>query len=410
MIDFNVCDVLGNGIEFVLLNKIFSNNLLNDWASNNFTEIITNNFIFGRITVEQIAESSQKAREALEQVWVHLSTSRLYGAILSISRLTIVVALIFYSYQLYRKVLDDLDYRPIIASMILPLILIVLLGNPSNPKQSPIWNLSLQFRGIIYKLDEIIMDGMVSDTSLDAEIRRMKLSNYIRTASEEAIDQCLAIADEQARLNCFKDKAEAEIEDLHKLHQEVFGDSPVASTAWMEEIKNALAKKNLSEAQAKASGNLIGSVARGLGDAILDAIGLIITVFSIVTNYTIEAALVLATIVAPFAVGVSLFPIPTKPIYTWILGYMGIGIWKIGNNVLAGLGAYIMNRTDDFAGFNYIIFAVLIGVFAPVLSAMLGGFSALSLGQGIINTTQATVKTTINYAGAIMAIGRLGKK
>ena len=410
MIDFNVCDVLGNGIEFVLLNKIFSNNLLNDWVSNNFTEIITNNFIFGRITVEQIAESSQKAREALEQVWVHLSTSKLYSAILSISRLTIVVALIFYSYQLYRKVLDDLDYRPIIASIILPLILIVLLGNPSNPKQSPIWNLSLQFRGIIYKLDETIMDGMVSDTSLDAEVRRMKLSNYIRTASEEAIDQCLAIADEQAKINCFKDKAEAEIEDLYNLHQQVFGNSPVASAAWMEEMKNAIAKKDLSEAQAKESGNLIGSVARGLGDAILDAIGLVITVFSIVTNYTIEAALVLATIVAPFAVGVSLFPIPTKPIYTWILGYMGIGIWKIGNNVLAGLGAYIMNRTDDFAGFNYIIFAVLIGVFAPVLSAMLGSFSALSLGQGIINTTQATVRTTINYAGAIMAIGRLGKR
>jgi len=339
-----------------------------------------------------------------------LSTSKLYGSILSISRLTIVVALIFYSYQLYRKVLDDLDYRPIIASIILPLILIVLLGNPDNPKQSPIWNLSLQFRGIIYKLDKTIMDGMVSGTSLDAEVRRMKLSNYIRTASEEAIDQCLAVADQKAQLSCFEDKSRAEIEDLYKMHQEVFGDSPVASSKWMEEMRNAIAKKNLSEAQAKASGNLLGSVARGLGDAILDALGLIITVFSIVTNYAIEAALVLITIVAPFAVGVSLFPIPTKPIYSWILGYMGIGIWKIGNNVLAGLGAYIMNRTDDFPGFNYIIFAVLIGIFAPVLSGMLGSFSALSLGQGIINATQGTVKTTINYAGAIMALGRLGKK
>lgn|GEM_PF-6348667 len=348
------------------------------------------------LTVDDLLDSSQKARDALSGIWNYIGNSNLYKQLINLGRILIMCALIFYAYQLYRKVLDDLDYRPLIPAMILPLVLIILLGNPNVPEESPVWRMSVQFRNIIYYIDKVIMESLVRDANLIDEMKRTQVTNYIRRLATDAIMQCFEIADPEQREICLRESAQPTFNELRRIHEQRTGENPSASTEWFAQVGSQL---NGTSNDGKNNSNPFVWAINSMADAFVDALGLVITVCSIVTNYIIESAFILITIIAPIAIGASLFPIPSKPVYAWLMGYLGIGIWKIANNIFAGLGSYVLNRTNDFAGFNYIIFAVLIGVFAPVIGGMVGSFSALTVGQGLLSGVERTSRTVVNYAG-----------
>jgi len=354
--------------------------------------------ILATIDLDSILESSQRAKEALSGIWNYLGNSLLYSQLISLGRSLMLVAIIFYAYQLYRKVLDDLDYRPLIPAIITPLILIFLLGNPSLPQESPIWRLSVQLRNVIYAVDKKIMEGLVRDANLSEEIKRTQITNYIRTVADEVINECMEIADVEARYTCLTQRAAPALQNLYQLQQQRVGNNPAANKGWFERILGVL-NLNGGDNNQRNPGDILGWALRGLADALVDALGLVITVCSIVVNYIIEAGFVLVSIVAPIAIGLSLFPIPSKPVYLWLMGYLGIGLWKISTNVLAGLGCYVMNRGDDLPGFNYIVFAVLVGLFAPLIGGVLASFSAMNISQGILNSGVQGFKGGANIAG-----------
>jgi len=362
-----------------------------------------------QVSIESIMRSSSGAQQAVTAIWAYLGSSMLYSVILNLSRLILGAAMIFYAYQMYRRILDDLDYKPLIPLIFVPLIFILLLGNPNNPSSSPIWTLSVQFRNAIYWLDRVIMVGLVKDADLANEIRILQVDNYTRAEAEKEGQLCRSLADAAEREKCLKESFTSALGGILVERAKALGDRQTASSKWFDAVLKAL--EQTAQGVAQTASDPLGALARGLGDIIIDALGVVIVVMSNIFNFCIEAGFIIVAIIAPFAVCFSLFPLPTKPIYSWLIGYMGVGLWKIGTNLLAGVGAYIMNRTDDFSGFNYIMFSLLVGVFAPVIAGAFSSFSALSIsqgfGQGTVQVIQQGLKTIglVTGAGAFLATG-----
>lgn len=356
-----------------------------------------------QVSIDSIISSSRGAQQAIIAIWEHLGSSELYSVILDVSRLLLGAAMIFYAYQMYRRVLDDLDYKPLIPLIFVPLIFILLLGNPSNPGSSPIWTLSVQFRNTIYWFNDRIMKGLVKDVDLAQDIRILQVDNYTRAEAEKEAQLCLSLADAAEREKCLKESFKPALDTILSERAQALGNRQTASSRWFDTVLQAL--EPIAQGVAQIGSDPLGALARGLGDIIIDALGVVIVVMSNIFNFCIEAGFVVVAIVAPFAVCFSLFPLPTKPIYAWLIGYMGVGLWKVGTNVLAGIGAYIMNRTDDFSGFNYIMFSLLVGVFAPVIAGAFSGFSALSISQGFGQGTAQIIQTTLKTIGLVTGAG-----
>jgi len=356
-----------------------------------------------QVSIESIISSSSGAQQAITAIWEHLGSSTLYSVILNLSRLLLGAAMIFYAYQMYRRILDDLDYKPLIPLIFVPLIFILLLGNPNNPSSSPIWTLSVQLRNTIYWFDKMIMTGLVRDTDLTQDIRILQVDNYTRAEAEKEAQLCLSLADAVEREKCLKESFASALGTILVERAKALGDRQTASSKWFDTVLQAL--EQMAQGVAQTFSNPIGSLARGLGDIIIDALGVVIVVMSNIFNFCIEAGFIIVAIIAPFAVCFSLFPLPTKPIYAWLIGYMGVGLWKVGTNLLAGVGAYIMNRTDDFSGFNYIMFSLLVGVFAPVIAGTFSGFSALSISQGFGQGTAQIIQTSLKTIGLVTGAG-----
>jgi len=354
------------------------------------------NPILAQVNIQSIINSSNRAREALTEIWKYLGTSSLYSSILTISRLLLAVAFIFYVYQMYRRILDDLDYKPLIPLIFVPLIFILLLGNPIYPEQSPIWTLSVEMKNMIYRIDRMIMANLVRDSDLSLEVRRLQVDNLTRSEAEAAIQACNSLADAEERDKCREQAMAGSLAKIAEERAKVFGEQKTASSNWFDSAINALAT---------GAGEFFSGLQRGLGDIIIDALGVIIVVMANIFSYCIEAGFVIVAIIAPFAVCFSLFPLPTKPIYSWLIGYMGIGLWKVGTNILIGIGAYVMNRTDDFSGFNYIMFSLLVGLFAPVIAGGFSSFSALSISQGFGQATSQVIQQTAKTVGLVMGVG-----
>jgi len=356
-----------------------------------------------QVSIESIIRSSSGAQQAIIAIWEHLGSSMLYSVILNLNRLLLGVAMIFYAYQMYRRILDDLDYKPLIPLIIVPLIFILLLGNPNNPSSSPIWTLSVQLRNAIYSFDRMIMTGLVKDADLANEIRILQVDNYTRAEAEKEAQLCLSLADAAEREKCLKESFTSALGTILVERAKALGDRQTASSNWFDKVLKAL--EQTARGVAQVAGGPLGALARGLGDIIIDALGVVIVVMSNIFNFCIEAGFIVVAIIAPFAVSFSLFPLPTKPIYAWLIGYMGVGLWKVGTNLLAGVGAYIMNRTDDFSGFNYIMFSLLVGVFAPVIAGAFSGFSALSISQGFGQSTAQIIQTSLKTIGLVTGAG-----
>jgi hypothetical protein len=356
-----------------------------------------------QVSIESIISSSRGAQQAITAIWEYLGSSTLYSLILNLSRLLLGAAMIFYAYQMYRRILDDLDYKPLIPLIFVPLIFILLLGNPNNPGSSPIWTLSVQLRNAIYFFDQMIMTGLVRDADLAQEIRILQVDNYTRAEAEKEAQLCLSLADAAEREKCLKESFTSALGTILVERAKALGDRQTASSNWFDKVLKAL--EQTAQGVAQVAGDPLGALARGLGDIIIDALGVVIVVMSNIFNFCIEAGFLVVAIIAPFAVCFSLFPLPTKPIYAWLIGYMGVGLWKVGTNLLAGVGAYIMNRTDDFSGFNYIMFSLLVGVFAPVIAGTFSGFSALSISQGFGQGTAQIIQTSLKTIGLVTGAG-----
>jgi hypothetical protein len=121
----------------------------------------------------------------------------------------------------------------------------------------------------------------------------------------------------------------------------------------------------------------------------------------------VEAALLIAAVLAPIALALSILPVAGRPIWAWLSGFVGLIGLQVGYNLLVGIVAAVLANTDGGAVevSQNLGFLLFISVFAPGLVTALASWSATSLfsaisrrANGIASTITGGISTVAKFA------------
>jgi uncharacterized membrane protein len=96
--------------------------------------------------------------------------------------------------------------------------------------------------------------------------------------------------------------------------------------------------------------------------------------------YIIEVMMLVTGLMGPIPLALSMFPVGSKPIMTWLTSFLSLGFCKICFTLISGLSSLAMVYSDA-DNVDMLVAAVVLGLLAPVLAfsvASGAGLSALS--------------------------------
>lgn len=360
---------------------------------------------FSHQDIYGLNEIVNQQADAFKQLWQSIGESKVLAWLISTSRFLVVGSLAFYAYQLYKKFLDELDWRPTIQAMILPFVLLFLLGSPTAPEKSFVWVMGSEAPKVIRRMTEEVAVNFVKDVNLFKESQKFRTEQFIKNQVNQELTKCARIDDLTARDNCYRQVAVPLKRDLDALKEQMGATIGLNTERFYEEFTKAV--DALQRGLSAPIDSLQKLAARTITDMILDALATLIGLVGWVTGYCVEVALIVAALLGPLAMGFSLLPLPTKPVYAWGISYIGIAVFRITFSLMIGLSAYVMNRVLDFTDSHYIVFAIITGLFAPLLASQASSWSTSSILQGTNQAISSTWGTVQGIALGTVNVGTL---
>lgn len=121
----------------------------------------------------------------------------------------------------------------------------------------------------------------------------------------------------------------------------------------------------------------------------------------------LEAALLMTATFSPIAMGLSLLPLGTKPIWAWSSGFAALFGVQLGYNIIVGLAATVIVAAGAQT-FSDLAFLAFISIFAPALALLIAGGGGVALYTGINNRAPALINAAFDGVVAV-ATGLAGK-
>jgi hypothetical protein len=104
--------------------------------------------------------------------------------------------------------------------------------------------------------------------------------------------------------------------------------------------------------------------------------------------YIVETMMLITGLVGPIFLGLSLFPVGTKPLIAWGTSFLSLGFCKICFSLISGLSAVAM----VFAGpenVDMLVASLTLGVLAPVLAFSIASGSGIQALNSVSYSTQS---------------------
>ena len=88
-------------------------------------------------------------------------------------------------------------------------------------------------------------------------------------------------------------------------------------------------------------------------------------------QWAMEVVLLIIALFGPLAVGLSLLPGNSKPLFTWVGGFASIFLMKLTLNLISGIAAYAVSQQGGGIA-NSLVLPIFLGLLSPILSVMVG--------------------------------------
>jgi hypothetical protein len=106
---------------------------------------------------------------------------------------------------------------------------------------------------------------------------------------------------------------------------------------------------------------------------------------------------------SPIALGLSLLPLGSKPIWAWASGFISLFGVQLGYNIVVGLAATVIVSAGAQSASD-LAFLAFISIFAPALALLIAGGGGVALYTGINNRVPALLNAAFDGVIAV-AIG-----
>jgi hypothetical protein len=122
-------------------------------------------------------------------------------------------------------------------------------------------------------------------------------------------------------------------------------------------------------------------------DQALEGITKTIMSFRVAFIYVVEIMMIITGLVGPIFLGLSLFPVGTKPLIAWGVSFLSLGFCKICYTLISGLSsiAFVYAGPDNIDATTV---AVVLGILSPVLAFSIASGSGINALNSAIGPAQ----------------------
>ncbi|MEC4880930.1 MAG: hypothetical protein SAL70_06210 [Scytonema sp. PMC 1070.18] len=354
--------------------------------------VIATDPYFGKDILENAAAGAQLTAEGFNSLWEQSLSGNLYGSMCKVGQFFAIATLTLFMVELGKNWINQEDMKAL-SSWIWPIVVIGLLANNGTLLRSG----TLAIRGYINTVNNDVLEFTAAGANLEVAFNRAVGNIALQQQVGTAMERCRSIpGNVQDSITCLQ-QAEAELQasapDLFK------GEAPDSGNWEFNPLKS------LSDAKDALENLSPGQIAEKIGNSITSAIGSMITGFVAVIllalnnayQWGIEFTMLLTALLGPLAIGGSLLPFGTKPIFAWLTGFLSVGMAKLCFNIIIGLcGQLIANSQQN----QPMIFLLFVGLVSPILASALAAGGGLAVWTGL---GQAATATTMFAANTISA-------
>ena len=339
-----------------------------------------------QLTPDVVGGGSEALGQLVSSNWDQVWRIAVHGALFQeVSRTALGFAgflIAIYVLSIAKGFAEDEGRKIINVDKVLPLVLVVLLlsnGGAGAAKLCDLvrfgWN-STNTRALAAMNAEVNIEHQ-----LDV------ISQYQRFNGQAAglATECNQQVRNDARATC--------LTNVQKKTQALVNQINLGDMAqnWQKEFQNVITKtiQNPLQEAGQLAGQGVEAAIGILESPFVLLAQLVLMASHGAAQYVGELAFTLTACIAPLAVIGMMLPSGMKVFYTWISGFLAIGLYKFCLNILTGMMAtytYYGGAADLFA------VSIVLGLFAPILAAGLAGGGGFAIYSGIV----ASVRTVVS--------------
>ncbi|MEM1392497.1 MAG: hypothetical protein AAGG00_04230 [Cyanobacteria bacterium P01_H01_bin.150] len=377
-------------------------------------KIIAANAFQGTELVNQAAGMADDIASGFDDLWQETinngtgTPSGIWIAMCSVGILFAVATLSFFMVEWVKNTLDG-DEKRSYTEFIWVIIVITLLTNNGFF----LGKTTFSIRNYINNVNSFVLENAAATYDLRANFQSVLGAQAARISMGNAIANCQQQASNpQNIVVCLEETKE----DFQNAYPELFNKSGAGVPGPLNDIVQKIDRVLSSTGDAIKNGanplEIITSPINAIiGSDIMQFVTIIMLALNGAYQWAIELSFLLTAIMAPLAVGGSLLPFGTKPIFVWLTGFFSIGMAKLSFNIIVGFAGQLMATSRAS---QPLFFLFTIAIFAPFLATGIaagGGLAVLSqINRASMLYTNLAIKVssmvlTKGFDGAARRIG-----
>jgi hypothetical protein len=359
---------------------------------------------------------------AIQKLWKLAMEGSLYGLVSSISGAIAIFAVGFWCVKFYQA-LEEGTSKSVVNQLIYPVILVMLLANGGSNMSK----LTLTTRDMMNNVNSMVNQVISSEVSIKSANAALSNNFWVSLAVNASYKACASSpypdrivsclngakiqadgwvgaqnpgvsnsADFQAQLDKWKNAQMASNDELAKRAKEIVvaqNTSPANSSAGATNPINSSATPTLGGV---ASLSVLDEKYY-TNQSNLDSVVSTIMSFRKGFTYIVEIMILVDALIGPIFLGLSLFPVGTKPLIAWGVSFLSLGFCKICYSLISGLSsiAFVFAGPENT---DMTVVAVVLGLLSPVLAFSIASGSGINALNAVNQVVQSGgVKVGLGY-------------
>ena len=319
--------------------------------------------------IERNRNLSELLANSFDEVWDDAIGSQLFIHIAAIGAIIAALALASFGYQWLEYQLGERGYLDW-SKIVLPFFLVFLLANPQD-QDIFLGKVLLAFRDIGNGVSTEILNLLVEDFTVSEAAEVAAIQTTMRTITAQALRDCAVISDTQMRNDCFTDAT-------RQISQIVAQNS---QKSWAAEMGREMLGQ-IQDAMGKdyATHQFFSRLFEGFGTSFQSMNNFVVPILFLSIGYAfywvLELISILTALTSPLFLGMSLYSIGHKPVFTSMSLLWGIWLAKLSYSIVIGFTGLVMSKNPSS---STLLFPLMAGLFGPLMALIIAGGGGLSL-------------------------------
>ncbi|MEM7552620.1 MAG: hypothetical protein AAF378_00700 [Cyanobacteria bacterium P01_A01_bin.84] len=374
----------------------------------NIPKIIAANAFEGADLLNQAANTADGIAKGFDDLWTEtINTGAaspaggVWNSMCTVGTLFAVATLAFFMVEWTKNMLDG-DEKRSYTELIWVIIVVALLANNGLL----LGKATLGVRNYINNVNKFVLENAAASADLRASFQGVLEAQTARLAMGNAVNNCQQKSKTpQENVDCLKQAKQQFQSEFPSLFAKSGGNLPGPLKDMVQKIdRNISAVSDAIKNGANPLEIALSPINAAIGSEIMEFVTIIMLALNGAYQWAIELSFLLTALLGPLAVGGSLLPFGTKPIFAWLTGFFSVGMAKLSFNIITGFAGQLMATSRAS---QPMFFLFTIAIFAPFLA------SGIAAGGGLAVLTQINKASTFytNLAikvGSTVATGGMG--